>query len=359
MNKLGKDGFVIKANLKHNNRYNYDSVLYINNQTKVDIFCREHGLFKQSPNAHMSGQGCPKCMNGIKYTQDEFLFKANKVHNNFYNYDSVIYNNSYEYINIICPVHGIFKQMVNNHLSGQGCPKCKGKGLSTDDCIKMFNDKHNFKYDYSKVKYELQDKEVQIICPTHGVFYQTPKNHLRSKNGCPDCSNVKISNTTDFIKKSVKIHDNIYDYKDVNYINAKSNVNIICKIHGSFYQQPTKHLSGQGCPICKLSKGELYIYKYLKNINISFKRQYKFENLNLVFDFYLPDYNLCIEYDGIQHFKPINYFGGKKSYIEQINRDKIKNQYCTDNNIILYRIPYYKIISEELSKLSKLYFFNT
>ncbi len=103
----------------------------------------------------------------------------------------------------------------------------------------------------------------------------------------------------------------------------------------------------QGCQICKLSKGELKIINILSNRNIEFKSQYKFEKLNLVFDFYILHLNLAIEYDGIQHFKPINYFGGQKAFESQTKRDNQKDEYCKKNNIHLLRIPY----AQDIEKL--------
>ena len=220
-------------------------------------------------------------------------------------------------IEILCPEHGLFKQLSNNHLSGQGCPKCKGKFLSNCEFIEKCEKIHKNKYDYTKTLYKGSEIKIEIICPEHGIFFQKASNHLNLKYGCPKCGGVAKSNTVDFIEKSIKIHGNLYDYKNVFYKNAKTNVEIICKKHGSFIQQPTKHLSNQGCPICKLSKGELEVMKILLENNINFKTQHRFNDLNLIFDFFLPDKNIAIEYDGIQHFEPINHFGGFNSELSK------------------------------------------
>jgi very-short-patch-repair endonuclease len=150
--------------------------------------------------------------------------------------------------------------------------------------------------------------------------------------------------TEEFISKSKEIHDNIYDYSLANYKNMKSKIKIICLIHGIFNQTAVHHLLGCGCPICNSSKGENEIRKYLKKYNIIFKEQKKFENCKnkkeLPFDFYLLDYNICIEYDGKQHFEPVQYFGGDKNFIIIQKHDKIKTNFCANNNITLIRIPY-------------------
>ena len=106
-----------------------------------------------------------------------------------------------------------------------------------------------------------------------------------------------------------------------------------------------------------MSKGEYKIEKVIRDLSIPFYKQYSFKdckNINkLKFDFYIPKYNCCIEYDGEQHFKPITFFGGEKQFNKQQQRDKVKNQYCLNNNINLIRIPYYdydKIDREYLLK---------
>ena len=349
MKKLTKDDFVKASNEKHNYKYDYSITSYINTQSKIEIICPEHGVFSQLPNAHMRGQGCSKCNGGIKYTTDDFIKKSKEVHKNFYDYSKSIYINSYKLIEIICPNHGLFKQLGNNHMSGQGCPKCKGKFLTNDEFIERCNKIHNFKYDYTNVVYKGSKSKINIICKIHGTFSQKASNHINLNQGCPKCADVLLSNTDEFIEKSVKIHGNLYDYSKVIYINAKTDVEIVCKKHGLFSQSPTKHLMSQGCPICKLSKGELRILNILSERKIDFKSQYKFENFNLVFDFYIPNLNLAIEYDGIQHFRPIKFFGGNKSLDSQRKRDKKKDEYCIKNNIHLLRIPYDQDIDKLLT----------
>ena len=127
---------------------------------------------------------------------------------------------------------------------------------------------------------------------------------------------------------------------------------IICPIHGVFEQTPNSHLRGSGCPICKTSKGELEIQRILYNKNIKYITQYTFDNCKnkrkLPFDFYLPDYNMCIEFDGKQHYETIKYWGGEETLIKTKNNDKIKTNYCKNNNIKLIRIKYNECIDDIL-----------
>ena len=113
----------------------------------------------------------------------------------------------------------------------------------------------------------------------------------------------------------------VYNYSNVEYIDTKTKVCIICKKHGEFMQFPSYHLSGHGCPRCNNSKAEEKISSILKDNNIKFIDQYKFEDckniFSLPFDFYLPDYNIAIEADGFQHIEPIEVFGGKAGFVKR------------------------------------------
>ena len=184
------------------------------------------------------------------YAKENFIHSAHKIHGDKYDYSKVVYKNNKTEVCIICPIHGEFYQTPNSHLKGRGCPICGGtKKLTKEDFITKAKEIHGDKYDYSKVVYKNNKTEVCIICPIHGEFYQTPKNHL-SGRGCPKCSGNKKYTKEDFVQESSKVHGNKYDYSKVVYKNNKTEVCIICPIHGEFYQAPKNHLSGQGCPIC-------------------------------------------------------------------------------------------------------------
>jgi very-short-patch-repair endonuclease len=169
----------------------------------------------------------------------------------------------------------------------------------------------------------------------------------------------KKKTNKEFIEQSEKIYKYKYDYSLSEYTTSKIKVKIICKKHGVFEQRPNDHFNGCGCPICKSSKGELIITEYLSKNDILFETQKSFIDCKdkglLKFDFYLPKHNLCIEYDGKQHFISNDFFGGEKRLIEQQKKDEIKNIYCKENNIKLIRIKYdQKIINFLLKQINKL-----
>jgi very-short-patch-repair endonuclease len=326
---------------------------------------------------------------GKKLNTNIFIEKAKEVHGEKYNYSKVEYINVMKKICIICPIHGEFEQSMNAHIySKSGCPKCgilrttNFHKTTLEEFITQSKEIHGNKFDYSNVVYVNTLTKVCIICPEHGKFWQTPSDHLRKKGfGCSKCGyNVLAFNKTknkDFrIEQANKIHNNKYDYSKIteekNGI-KKIKVCIICPEHGEFFQDLNNHIYGKaGCPKCNESHGEQIIRIWLEKQKIKFIQEYKFKecvnpltNALLKFDFYLPEYNICIEFDGKQHFEESigDAFGltknshilTHKSWSKIVYRDNLKNQYCLTNNIKLIRIAYnqMKEINEILEKYLK------
>jgi hypothetical protein len=186
--KLTTQEFVEKAVAKYGDRYDYSLVDYKNNHTKVIIECHDHGPFDQIPASHLRGNGCPQCGGGVKSSVEEFIEKAKIVHSDFYDYSQVVYKKSNIKVIIGCFEHGSFEQIPGNHLHGQGCPYCGG-GVksSTHKFIDRVKVVHGGLYDYSRVDYKGNKTKVTIGCPEHGLFEQTPSDHLCG-NGCPRCT---------------------------------------------------------------------------------------------------------------------------------------------------------------------------
>jgi len=184
--------FITRANKIHNNKYNYDEVIYVNNKTKVKIQCKIHGYFYQNPNNHLNlKQGCPECGGTVKATKEQFIEKANKSHNNRYDYSEVIYVESFTKVKINCKIHGAFYQIPTNHITRKrGCPKCKGGVVLTqEEFLEKAKQIHKNRYNYDKVIYKNSISKVEIICSLHGSFKQTPNHHLGGGN-CSKCSHI-------------------------------------------------------------------------------------------------------------------------------------------------------------------------
>ena len=343
--------FIQEAKNIHGDKYDYSKSIYINIDTKICIICHEkdefgneHGEFWQTPYHHLKSSGCPKCNKGVKQNFDDFIKRAKLIHNNKYDYSKAEYINSMKKICIICPQHGEFWQTPNNHTNNkQGCPKCCGKNKTTEEFINELNNIHEGKYDYSKLNYTGIFNKIEIICPQHGIFYQTAHDHL-SGHGCLLCKKEKMrnkfsSNTEEFIKKAKEIHGDKYDYSKVEYINNHTKVCIICPKHGEFWQTPNKHLIRKGCPICHESEMEEIIRNLLLKNKIIFQQEKRFNDFKRRrFDFYLPNHNLIIECQGKQHFEDVNIF--KTKFKEQLIIDKEKYNWCKNNNIEIIYFTY-------------------
>lgn len=191
-------------------------------------------------------------------------------------------------------------------------------------------------FDYSKVDYLNANTKVCIICPIHGEFWQTPSRHL-SGDKCPYCFKSIKKTTEQFIKEANEKHGNKYDYSKTIYNGNKKYVIITCPFHGDFKQKPLSHLQGQGCPKCNISHLEQIIENALVFSNINFAYQQKFSWLGgKSLDFYIPNANIAIECQGIQHFKPIGFFGGQANFDKQQIRDIEKFNECKKHNIKLF-----------------------
>ncbi len=294
-----------------------------------------------------------------KLTTNLVISRCKEVHGDKYDYSSVDYKNSSTKIKIKCLEHGVFEQRFHDHINGSGCPFCSGVGrLDTKSFIKRAKETHGDKYDYSKSKYINTETKVKILCPEHGEFEQTPHDHLYGK-GCLSCgyestADSHVNSNDYFLERARVIHGDRYEYID-EYSGQHTKISIKCEIHGAFKQKSKYHLQGNGCPICKESKGEREVAKFLKQNNILFEHQKKFDGCksinHLPFDFYLPKHNVCIEYNGRQHYIPVEKWGGKKMLEDLKKRDEIKSEYCKSNGISLLVIKYSQNVFEYLENI--------
>ncbi len=301
----------------------------------------------------------------VRKTTKEFIREAKLVHGDRYDYSLADYHSRNHKIKIICKDHGEFEQLPYIHTKGHNCPKCslkeQSKLFSYD--FDMFYEKatniHNNTYQYDRNSFTtLQDKMI-ITCKEHGDFSQTPTAHLRGQ-GCPECGRKKSWKShkmtfNEFVKKSNKVHNNRYTYDENQWKSRKNKTTIYCEDHGNFQQYPADHLQGKGCPKCNSSKGELQIESWLKYKSITYESQKRFDSCKnikeLPFDFFLPEYNILIEYDGIQHYEPVNTFGGEKAFIKTKHNDSIKTNWALNSKYNLIRISYKDSIEKTLQEI--------
>lgn len=326
--------FVKEAKLKHidkngNPIYCYEKVVYINCKTNVLITCRKHGDFSQTPNNHLTGYGCVECRNdnsgsSQRLTNNEFIEKSVSIHIDekgapLYKYDKVNYINSHTDVIITCKIHGDFSQRPNNHLNGATCLECSNEisserqRMTRDEFIQKAKEIHEDTYDYSQTIYKKNSNEsVSIICKKHGLFNQSPSNHLAGK-GCIKCRNEYLSisqkmSLDECISKFRQFHGEKYDYSMVEYINSQTNIQIRCIEHNIlFYQTPSNHFRSTGCKKCHKhgysKKAILWLNFVSKMYNIDIQHaengnEYKIPNTNLYVDGYCKENNTVYEFHG-------------------------------------------------------------
>lgn len=325
---------------------------------------------------------CYDCNIRINQKENALLFfeKVNDIHKSKYTYNVDEFTTQKNNINIICPIHGNFIKKAYRHLT-EGCPKCtikKERVVTVKkrtsewylNLLTRLNKAHNNKFEYPNI-YELHELSdmLEIVCPIHGKYKTKLSTHLCGYD-CKKCSlNDKTYTVDEYISKCLEVHDSLYDYSSLNKDNYQydAKIPIICKQHGIFLQTAAVHIAGKGCKKCTKSKGEIKVKNCLNILNIKYIEQHTFNWLvnprtgrNLTIDFYLPELNMVIEYDGKQHNSPYSFYketsyAAIKKFMQQKYRDNVKNFLIGKNKIDLLRIPYtikniHKYIEERLKE---------
>lgn len=334
---LTQEKFRQRATAKHGGKYSYDHAIYTGTLNKLTITCPQHGDFQQLASAHIAGQGCKVCsmeklLQSNRLNTDIFKTRAISTHGSKYNYDKVNYINHRDKVIITCPQHGDYEQPPTNHIRGYGCGVCAElvrfnnlRGYDHDEFIVKAKEVHGTRYGYSRTEFTDGNKRVIINCSIHGDFEQKPRVHLNG-SGCVKCAGIFRPNTEEFIRQAEVAHNSKYTYAKFVYTTSRKKGIITCPTHGDFEQTARRHLKGQGCPVCKSSKGELRIKAILDKNNIRHIREYSIPGVTPRFryDFYLPDHRLLIEFHGGQHYFPVEFFGGREAFRSGVLRDFLK-----------------------------------
>lgn len=350
----------------HGNAFDYSRVVYTGCNDKVLIGCRSCGQdFWQAPSSHRNGKGCPACavrrVSGkLALSVGEFVEKARKRHGSAYDYSRVEYKNLRTKVWIGCKSCGRWwQQQPADHLVGRRCPTCskQPKASQIEERARLFLDNairvHGVgRYGYERVNYVNNRTPIEIDCSVcNAPFFQRPQDHLNGK-GCRKCGNkLRAENcrlsTEHFIAKARATHGDRYDYSLSSYISSETKILIGCKVsgHRPFLQNPGSHARGNGCPACGLgSQGEAEIAKYLDSEGIRYEREKRFpecrDTRTLSFDFYLPNQNSLVEFDGEQHFSENEHWGGEKAFADRTRKDAIKTHWAIAEGYHLIRISY-------------------
>lgn len=291
----------------HGDKYNYEHVIYINSNVKVKIECPKHGIFlKRYHNHYKLKQGCPKCSPHRGLTHKEIISKFKGVHGDIYDYSQVLYINRDTKVEIICRKHGSFWQTPTNHITGNGCKQCYIERFRKDTPHFINNAKkvHGDKYDYSRVKYKTLKTKVEIICRKHGSFWQTPNNHITG-NGCPQCGLDDKQKTKAELNR--EFESNKWNVDLNSYVNNRTKMSAYCPVHGKFDTLPKNLRNGHGCPKCtySVSESEILLQQFIRyvinaDIYTNVRGVITNEKGNKCeLDIAIPEYMLAIEFNGI------------------------------------------------------------
>lgn len=337
--------------------------VFVNKSTKIKCKCLTDGnIFDITPSSLYRGCGCSVCgrkrqIASARRTHNDFV---KQLHDKNPNIEVVgKYERNHTKIAIRCKIDGNeWMAEPASLLGGYGCPICAKRKLSD-----IFSKSHDQFVSEIKAKlpnieiigkYKNAKSQIECKCLIDGHVWSTMADSLSQGQGCPVCGGHLRKTKEQFVNELKEVNPFIEVIGE--YINTDTKIKCRCLNDGNVWDVlPHQLLRGVGCPKCRQSKGERIVELFLISKNIQYIKEYRFSDCRdkqpLPFDFYLPDINTCIEYDGQQHYKPFDRWGGNNTLQGTQRRDKIKNKYCISNGIKLIRVPYtIKNIEEYISK---------
>lgn len=271
------------------------------------------------------------------------------------------YHNNNTPVEIYCPIHDYTwfpkPRAITTNSNRSNCVYCSGHKLFPEDFFKRM---YKLNPDIEVLDDYVNDcTKMKMSCKKCGKIFYNTLNRFMHYPTCPKCRSRKRRNTEDYKEEVAKVNPNIEVLGE--FANLATKIKCRCKTHDVIWDvNPQNILNGHGCPSCNQSIGEKKIKQILEEMKIDFVYEKTFDDCKdknvLAFDFYLKDYNLCIEFDGLQHFIPIAHFGGEENLRKIQYHDEIKNNYCKQNGIKLLRIKYNKY--DKLEEIIKEYLLN-
>jgi hypothetical protein len=341
--------------------------MYVDAKTPILHRCKiDNYEWFGRPNNILRGSGCPMCYGNAHKTLEQYIHELHNVNANVEVLED--YVNAKTPIRHRCKIDGyMWNAMPTNILNGEGCPMCRNQLLSMKFCKthRQYVNECMVANPYVEIIGVYVDSKTPIAhrCKIDNYEWYARPDNMLSGYGCPMCGHRSIGSK---LRKTIEQYrhelSEFFPHITVvdQYINCEAPIRHYCKIHNcTFTTSPRNVLRGCGCSACgtQMSHGERQIVKWLTNHNIDYITQKRFADCKdlhtLPFDFYLPTRNMCIEYDGQQHFEPVDFAGkGEKWALERFIitqcHDQIKNKYCAHNKILLLRIPYFENIDESL-----------
>lgn len=333
--------------------------------------------FEMTPHNFLAGQRCPHCRYqsakcGGKKTFDQVAKEVTQLSKGEYKVLPPYVNSKtkMEFIHLTCGNH--FKMKFNAFQQGQRCPICASKHrsklrtMTNAEFVKRVESTWGNEYTLLS-EYVNSDTPIKVKHNKCGNIYMTrPADFIRG-HGCLKCSYVErspkigVNQRTPLSDVKKSINDILGDQyvvltKDSDYKGNRQHISIKHLVCGTVYKARYSDIQcgHTGCPYCNSPKGELIISKILNTLNINYEAQKTFDDLKdksyLSYDFYIPDQNILIEYQGLQHYQPVEYFGGENQFKLQQQHDKLKSEYAKINNYNLITVPY---TEDTFSKIKK------
>jgi len=362
MKKHSTEEVIEKGKNLYGDKYTYEHLEYTTYEEKFKVTCPIHGDFKKTYSAFlMRKQGCPKCSRknrGRSINTEKFIKRVKKIYgDNKYDLSNIIYENSKQEMKIYCfTCEKYFTRTPKDLLQGYGCQNCKDFHPEVRKTRKeRFYEKADEVLKFKNItivgNYEKGNVGIKLKCGVCGNTFDKRPDKLLSGEGCLYCSKKNKKTNEEFINEVIEMYgEGIFSFKKTKYENIKKSVIITCLKHGDFEVIPKDFLAGRnGCKECNRlqSKGEMVIAKYLKDNKIKNSCNKTFDDLKdkslLSYDFYLPDYNLLIEYNGIQHYEFTPFLHETEfDFHRQKHHDWLKRKYAKDHEIQLLIIPYWE-----------------
>ena len=329
-----------------NNNFKLLSKEYKKSSDKLTFECSKGHIFERSFIKFKTNKKCPYCSGFRKWKYNEV---KNYIESFNYELLSDKYNNINDKLKMKCNENHIFYMNFNNFKNGKRrCPICANN--IKHEYVYVKNYIESFGYELLSNEYMSANKKIEVKC-TKGHKYSVKFSNFKTGYRCPVCGTKRASEKQKYPYEYVKNYIESFGYELLsdNYINIKTKLNIMCDKNHKFSMTFDNFKTGYRCPTCgNSSKGEEIIFNYLKENNVKFlhDRAYFKDLLSplgnpLRPDFILPDLRIWIEYDGEQHFKIIDFFGGFDGFINLKIKDTIKNEYAKSHGYKMIRIPYW------------------
>lgn len=318
---------------------------YVNKRTKIKVKHNKCGhIYKVAPGGFLRGNRCPYCFGNLKKTDAQFKQEVKDLVGNEYVFLDSYVNNKTK-LRVKHNVCGnVYKVQPDSFFQGRRCPYCAITARKTNEQFKqevydLVGDEYLFLESYQKALTKIKVKHNKC-----GSIYKVKPSDFLHGERCPYCNGNAKKTDVQFKQEVYDLVGDDYKFLDV-YVNNVTKLRVKHNKCGNIYKvRPTYFLQGCRCPFCNVPKGELILNKLLDTLGINYEYQKTFPDLKdksyLSYDFYIPSQSILIEYQGIQHYQPIDYFGGDNQFTIQQKHDQMKLDYAKEHGYNLIAVPY-------------------